>query len=83
MQSEVDREPTRKGVVEWSGVGTVESWTTPFDRSGSPEKAFLAVRTPDDARALAVMHDGVEVTVREDIAGAKVAVNHDGTATLL
>lgn len=82
-QEEVDREPTREAVVEWSGVGTVESWTTPFDRSGSPEKAFLAVRTPDDARALAVMHGDVEVTVREDIAGAKVAVNQDGTATLV
>ena len=43
----VDREPTRDGLVEWEGVGTVESWTTPFDRDGQPEKAFLAVRTPD------------------------------------
>jgi acetyl-CoA C-acetyltransferase len=83
VQSEVDREPTRKAVVEWSGVGTVESWTTPFDRNGAPEKAFLAVRTPEDARALAVIPQDVEVTVREDIAGAKVQVNQDGTATLL
>jgi acetyl-CoA C-acetyltransferase len=83
VQSDVDREPTREAVVEWSGVGTVESWTTPFDRSGAPEKAFLAVRTPEDARALAVIPSDVEVTVREDIAGAKVQVNLDGTATLL
>jgi acetyl-CoA C-acetyltransferase len=83
VQSEVDREPTRKAVVEWSGVGIVESWTTPFDRSGAPEKAFLAVRTPEDARALAVIPSDVEATVREDIAGAKVQVNLDGTATLL
>jgi acetyl-CoA C-acetyltransferase len=83
VQSEVDREPTREAVVEWSGVGTVETWTTPFDRNGAPEKAFLAVRTPDDARTLAVMHEDVEVTVSEDIAGAKVSVNQDGTATLV
>jgi acetyl-CoA C-acetyltransferase len=83
VQSEVDREPTRKAVVEWSGVGTVESWTTPFDRNGAPEKAFVAVRTPEDARVLAVIPQDVEVTVREDIAGAKVQVNPDGTATLL
>jgi acetyl-CoA C-acetyltransferase len=82
-QDAVDREPTREAVVEWSGVGTVESWTTPFDREGSPEKAFVAVRTPEDARALAVVHDDVEATVREDIAGAKVQVNRDGTAMLL
>ena len=83
VQAEVDREPTRNAVVEWAGVGTVESWTTPFSRTGAPEKAFLAVRTPDDARALAVIPDDVEATVREDIAGAKVQVFEDGTATLM
>ncbi|UXA10922.1 acetyl-CoA acetyltransferase [Mycobacterium sp. SMC-8] len=84
VQSEVDREPTRRAAVEWTGVGTVESWTTPVDRDGAPEKAFLAVRTPDDARALAVITDpaGAEVTVREDIAGAAVRVHPDGTASL-
>jgi acetyl-CoA C-acetyltransferase len=85
VQSAVDREPTRAAIVEWTGVGTVEAWTTPFNRGGTAEKAFLAVRTPDDARVLAVIpepHDA-EATVRDDIAGAKVAVNADGTATLL
>ena len=84
VQSTVDREPTRDAVAEWSGVGTIEAWTTPFDRSGAPEKAFLAVRTPDDARALAVINDPAEAaaTVRDDIAGAKVQVNADGTAAL-
>ncbi|MGV0645390.1 acetyl-CoA acetyltransferase [Mycolicibacterium sp. XJ879] len=83
-QSAVDRQPTRTSIVEWEGVGTVESWTTPYSRDGEPEKAFLAVRTPDDARVLAVIADASEAaeTVRGDIAGAKVAVNSDGTATL-
>nr|WP_090277178.1 acetyl-CoA acetyltransferase [Mycolicibacterium komanii]CRL71225.1 acetyl-CoA acetyltransferase [Mycolicibacterium komanii] len=85
VQSEVDREPTREALVDWSGVGTVETWTTPFDREGAPEKAFLAVRTPDDARVLAVIPDaaGAAATVAEDIAGAKVQVNPDGTAALV
>lgn len=84
VQPTVDREPTRNAVPEWSGVGTIEAWTTPFDRSGTPEKAFLAVRTPDDSRALAVINDPAEAaaTVRDDIAGAKVQVNADGTAAL-
>jgi acetyl-CoA C-acetyltransferase len=84
VQSVVDAEPTRTAQVEWSGVGTVESWTTPFDRDGAAEKAFVAVRTPDDSRTLAVITDASEadVTVREDIAGAKVAVHPDGTANL-
>ncbi|KUH93294.1 acetyl-CoA acetyltransferase [Mycobacterium sp. IS-3022] len=85
VQTEVDREPTRTALVEWSGVGTVETWTTPFSREGSPEKAFLAVRTPEDSRTLAVITDPAEAaaTVGDDIAGAKVQVNADGTATML
>lgn len=84
VQAVVDAEPTRQGLREWEGVGTVESWTTPFDRGGQPEKAFLAIRTPDDARALAVITDpaAAAVTVHHDIAGAKVAVAADGTAVL-
>ncbi|MGO9384630.1 MAG: acetyl-CoA acetyltransferase [Mycobacterium sp.] len=84
LQPAVDGEPTRDGLVEWEGVGTVEAWTTPFDRGGDPEKAFLAVRTPDGSRTLAVIADpaAAEVTVREDIGGAKVAVTADGNATL-
>jgi acetyl-CoA C-acetyltransferase len=85
VQSEVDREPTRDAMVEWSGVGTVEAWTTPFSRIGAAEKAFLAVRTPEDARVLAVIAEPseAEATIRDDIAGAKVAVNVDGTASLI
>ncbi|MDT5018661.1 MAG: acetyl-CoA C-acetyltransferase [Mycobacterium sp.] len=83
VQSEVDREPTRNAVVEWAGVGTVETWTTPYSRTGAPEKAFLAVRTPDDSRVLVVIHDDAEATIAEDIAGTKVQVAEDGTATLM
>ena len=57
----VARRPGRRGPAAhphrpdgMGGVGTVESWTTPFDRDGTPEKAFLAVRTPEGARAMAV-----------------------------
>jgi acetyl-CoA C-acetyltransferase len=85
VQSDVDREPIRTAVVEWDGVGAVEAWTAPFNRDGHVEKAFLAVRTPEDARTLAVIADPCEAqaTVRDDIAGAKVRVRADGTATLL
>ena len=84
VQSEVDREPTRTALEQWEGIGMVEAWTAPFDRDGRPEKAFLAVRTPGEARTLAVMKSpsDVEATVTDDIAGAEVQVNADGTATL-
>jgi acetyl-CoA C-acetyltransferase len=84
VQDTVDREPTRTALVEWEGVGTVESWTTPYDRDGNPEKAFLTARTPDGARVLAVIADADEAaaTVTHDIAGAPVTVHADGRATL-
>ncbi len=84
VQPAVDREPTRDGLVQWEGVGTIEAWTTPFNREGQPEKVFLAARTPNGARTLAVITDtaAAQASVREDIGGAKVAVAADGSATL-
>lgn len=84
VQDQVDREPTRTSHPQWEGTGTVESWTTPFDRDGNPEKAFVTVRTPDDGRALAVIEDAdtAALTVRDDIAGAAIAVGADGRASL-
>jgi acetyl-CoA C-acetyltransferase len=84
VQDVVDREPVRTALVEWEGVGTVESWTTPYDRDGNPERAFMTVRTPDGARVLAVVSDADEAaaTVAGDLAGAAVRVHADGTATL-
>ena len=85
VQAAVDREPTRTALVEWEGTGTVESWTTAFDREGLPEKAFLAVRTPDGSRTWALISDSVEAaaTVVEDIAGAEVRVRSDGSAIVV
>jgi acetyl-CoA C-acetyltransferase len=84
VQDAVDRQPTRRAAVQWDGVGTVEAWTTPFNRDGSPEKTFLAVRTPEDQRTLAVLSDlsAGDAAVAGDIGGAKVAVRSDGTAVL-
>src|SRR5271167_4951227 len=83
-QSAVDQQPTRTAAVQWEGVGTVEAWTTPFDREGRPEKAFLSVRTPDDRRTLALITDAASAaaTIGDDIGRAKVTVAADGTATL-
>ena len=84
VQVAVDREPTRTALIEWEGTGTVESWTTPFDRDGMPEKAFLAVRTPDGSRTWGLISDPDDAasTVADDIAGNKVQVSSDGRATV-
>ena len=85
VQAAVDREPTRTALVEWEGTGTVESWTTAFDREGLPEKAFLSVRTPEGSRTWGLIADAAEAaaTVAEDIAGRPVTVYSDGRATLV
>jgi acetyl-CoA C-acetyltransferase len=84
VQSAVDAEPTVVAEDGWAGTGTVETWTTPFTREGSPEMAFVAVRTPTGSRALAVITDPAQAaaTVTEDIAGAKATVGADGVAVL-
>ena len=84
VQGAVDREPTRTALVEWEGTGTVESWTVPFDREGRPEKAFIAVRTPDGERTWALIADAdaAAACVADDIAGTQVSVSIDGAATL-
>ncbi|GFG69609.1 acetyl-CoA acetyltransferase [Mycolicibacter senuensis] len=84
VQSAVEDEPTRPVVTHWRGTGTVESWTTPFDRDGNPQHVFLALRTPDGSRTMAVIRDAdvAQASVREDIADALVDVHEDGTAAL-
>ncbi|KIU17400.1 acetyl-CoA acetyltransferase [Mycolicibacterium llatzerense] len=84
VQSEVDAEPTVIAEADWSGTGSVETWTTPVTRDGAPEKVFVAVRTPSGGRALAVITDSsqAEASTREDLAGATVTVKPDGTAGL-
>lgn len=84
VQCRVDSEPTHRADVQWTGVGTVESWTTPFDRDGNPEKCYLVVRVSDDVRTVAVDTDPADLaaSVRDDLAGAAVHVDPDGTARL-
>lgn len=84
VQPAVDAEPTVVAEADWSGTGTIETWTTPVTREGAPEKVFVAVRTPSGGRALAVITDAsqAEASIREDLAGAAVTVKPDGTAGL-
>ncbi|NKQ56764.1 acetyl-CoA acetyltransferase [Amycolatopsis sp. K13G38] len=81
VQSEVDREPTTPALDSWQGTGSLESWTVVHDRGGAPETAFLAVRTPEGARTLAVNREPetLATLVSDEMAGAPVAVGEDGT----
>ncbi len=85
VQTEVDAAPTRTALVEWQGVGAVESWTTAFGRDGKPEKTFVAVRTPDGARAMALIADAdaAAETLDREVTGTPVRVYTDGRAELV
>ena len=57
FQTEAD---ARRGPVPpldkaYTGPAIIETWTVHFDRSGKPRLATIVARTPDDARALAVI----------------------------
>jgi len=87
VQPTVDAEPTRQAIADYEGEGTVETWTAPFGRAGTAEKLFLAVRTPTDARTLAVLTDpdaaAAAVANAAQLPGSKVRVHADGTADLI
>ncbi|WP_312030215.1 acetyl-CoA acetyltransferase [Actinomycetospora sp. TBRC 11914] len=76
VQDEVEREaaPT-PAAPDHVGPGRVESWTVVHGREG-PHQAFVAVRTPDEARTWAVSEDPDVLTalMERDVAGEKVAV---------
>jgi acetyl-CoA C-acetyltransferase len=84
VQSAVDQQPTTVALLQWDGPASVETWTVPFDRDGQPERVFVAARTREGARTLAVIGDAsvAASVVSEDIAGARVQVRPDGTASL-
>jgi acetyl-CoA C-acetyltransferase len=43
--------------ADYEGPGTIETYTVSHARDGAPERAFLAVRTIDGARAWATSTD--------------------------
>jgi acetyl-CoA C-acetyltransferase len=62
--------------VDYEGPGTIETYTVSHARDGTPEIAFLAVRTPDGARAWAASTDVdlMHALEREELLGRPVSV---------
>jgi acetyl-CoA C-acetyltransferase len=84
VQAEVDEAaPPTRAAEGYVGPGRVESWTVMHGRE-APEKAFVALRTPDEARAWAVSEDTevLATLLSRDVAGEKVQVG-EGAALVL
>ncbi|MGI8664260.1 MAG: acetyl-CoA acetyltransferase [Acidimicrobiales bacterium] len=81
VQAEVDEAPTTESISEWEGTVTIEAWTVMHDRSGSPEVAFAAVRTPEGARTWGISRDADVLTtlLTEDVAGSKASIDAEGS----
>ena len=56
LQSDVDALPRRDVAADYDGPATVEGYSVMYDADGL-QKAFVAARTPDDARAWGVCTD--------------------------
>src|SRR5690606_12195358 len=56
-QAAVDAAPGREVVGDHEGPATVEAYTVMHSRDGAPERALVAVLTPDGRRAWATSED--------------------------
>ncbi|WP_439031516.1 acetyl-CoA acetyltransferase [Gordonia terrae] len=77
-------EPATAVVESHEGVAAIETWTVVHDRTGLPEKAFLAARVAGGGRTLAVVTDDGDLAelAGADVAGREVRIRADGTARL-
>lgn len=84
VQDAVDSSPRRAVVVDDQAQGALETFTVTHDRHGEPERAVLAVLTPDGARAWGVSTEA-EVMVAletEELLGRQVTVSSDRSVVL-
>ena len=72
----LDGTPGRPVAVDYEGPGSIETYTVSHSRDGEPERAFLAVRTPDGARAWAATTDAdfMDALEAEELLGRPVTM---------
>lgn len=77
-------EPTVEVVESHEGVAELETWTVAYDRTGVPERAFVAGRVHGGGRTLAVITDSgdLDELATTEAQGRRVRVATDGSAHL-
>jgi acetyl-CoA C-acetyltransferase len=77
---QVDRPEPRRVSSEYSGAATVEAYTVPFGRDGTPEAAIISGIAPDGMRVLArsADHDVIDAVLHTDPLGRRVTVGDPG-----
>jgi len=77
LEPDLDNPPARRASADHSGEATVEAYTVPFARDGSPEAAIVSALTSNGTRVLARGMDPelVEGMLRDDPLGRVVAIS--------
>lgn len=81
-QAEVDDVGRVELVGDWEGAVRIEGATVMHDRDGAPERAFVAVRTPDRDRAWCTSTDAEVMALITDDEPVGVAGHRDAEGTL-
>lgn len=84
VQAAVDALPQRAPAGSFEGDGTVETYSVVCGRDGEPERAVVAVLTPDARRTWGTVEDPVTLAelMAEEGCGRKVRLRADGRADL-
>lgn len=85
FDSQPQRPPPRCALTDYAGPATVEAYTVPHRRDGSPEAAIVSALTPDGARVLlrCSKDDVIEAILAEDPIGRRVEIAANGSSTFV
>ncbi|MCF8571300.1 acetyl-CoA acetyltransferase [Gordonia sp. HY002] len=83
VQAEVDAFGSVAAQTDFVGSARVEAYSVAHDRAGAPERAFVAVRTPDGGRSLVGTEsaDLLDALIEEDQVGSGVRVDSAAVLT--
>ena len=81
----VDRSAARPATADFSGRATVEAYTIPYSRDGTPEGAIVSALAPDGTRALARTDNlqMIEPLLDRDPLGCEVAISDGAVKALM
>jgi acetyl-CoA C-acetyltransferase len=83
-QAEVDVLPARQAVAGYEGAVTVESWSVPHDRDGTPTLGIVACLTPDGGRwwANTRRREVLDALMGDELGGKAAVLRADGELDL-
>jgi acetyl-CoA C-acetyltransferase len=80
----IEAPPARRATAAHTGAATVEAYTVPYGRDGSPESVVVSALTADGGRALARSTDQTTIAaiLAADPLGSPVTISGGSDASL-